>query len=229
MTGLAEDEVRRRGGISPDTLASRTDIILKETTFDGTTYVCPTWEQMRQFNLDLVKKITASGQSFDRVIALSRGGLTWSRTLADALRVPEISTIRIKTYSGINQVGEPQITQPLTDIVRGETVLIFDEVAETGITLEIAKSHVKKKRAKKISTATLCYKPYSKVKPDFYAFQTSAWVIFPHEIRETVDELSAKWAKPTDGRASLSIEEIKERFLAIGLPADEVEFYLSNL
>ncbi len=231
MAGI-EDRLGSRNGISPDMLTPRVDTTLKETTFDGITYTCPTWEQMRQFNLDLVKQILQSGPSFDRVIALSRGGLTWSRTFADGLRVPEISTIRIRTYEGIGQVGKPIITQPLRDKIKGETVIVLDEVTETGVTLAVAIPHIKRRRPKEMRTATFCYKPdsnQSSVIPDYHAFQANSWVIFPHEIRETIDELTAKWAKPTEERAGLSIKEIKERFLTIGLPTDEVDYYLNKI
>jgi hypothetical protein len=58
--------------------------------------------------------------------------------------------------------------------------------------------------------------------PDFFAFDTNSWVIFPHEIREFVEGSMNKWK--TKG---LSIKEIKTRLITIGIPSEQVEFYSS--
>ena len=53
---------------------SHTELRLKETKYDGISYVCPTWDQMGELNFNLSRQIVQSGQSFDRLVALARGG-----------------------------------------------------------------------------------------------------------------------------------------------------------
>jgi len=74
--------------------------------------------------------------------------------------------------------------------------------------------------AKVIQTAALCYKPRSEIKPDFFAFTTSAWVVFPHENREFIQDSMNKWKSE-----GLPLEEIKNRLVLIGLPCEQIEFY----
>jgi hypothetical protein len=76
--------------------------------------------------------------------------------------------------------------------------------------------------ARSIRTATLCYKPHSVVTPDFYAFRTSAWVVFPHETREFIDISTNKWMSE-----GLSMDEIKSRLIMIGVTPEQVELYCS--
>lgn len=198
--------------------------LLKENKYDGIPYVSPNWEQMGEFTFELAKQILDSGAKFDRVVALAKGGWTWARTLMDYLGVDEISSLRIKAYAGIRELTEPQITQPLTDSIFGEKILLFDEVIETGETIKKASEYLRIMGAKSLRIATLCYKPHSKVKPDFFAFQTSAWVIFPHEIRETIDELYGKWKA-----SHVSEKEIRARLDKIGIPDKQVEFFLKRI
>ncbi|HLC88322.1 MAG TPA: phosphoribosyltransferase, partial [Patescibacteria group bacterium] len=69
----------------------------------------------------------------------------------------------------------------------------------------------------------LFYKPGSKIVPDFFDHQTNAWIVFPHEIREFVEETSKDWLEK-----GLSRKQVAERYLRLGLPEDQVS-YLLNL
>lgn len=201
-----------------------TRLLLRETLFDGISYVCPSWEQMGTFNFELARQIIQSGQSFDRLVALARGGWTWARDLADALKIPELSSFRIKTYSGVNDFGEPNIVQPLTDPIVGQRILLYDEVIDSGTTIERALEYLKIMGARTIQVAALCCKPRSEVRPDFYAFSTDAWVVFPHEIREFVDESAVRWKE-----AGIPDRDIRDRLVTIGIPPEQAIFYLNLL
>jgi uncharacterized protein len=196
--------------------------LLKETIIDGISYVCPTWELMGKFNFDLTRQIIESGQSFDRIIALARGGWTWARDLVDGLKIPELSSVRIKSYTGVNKFDEPIIVQPLTDSIHGEKILLFDEVIDSGVTLLKAVEYIRVMGASDIHTAALCYKPHSEIKPDFYAFSTAAWVVFPHEIREFIEESVKNWRLK-----GISGTDIKSRLTTIGISPVQAEFYYS--
>lgn len=201
-------------------------VLLRENEYDGISYLSPTWEQMGEYTFRLATQIIDSGEKFDRVVALAKGGWTWARTLMDYLGVDEISSVRFKTYQGIGleQVSEPQLIQPLTDSIHGQKILLFDEVIETGATIGRATEYLKLMGAKKITTASLCYKPHSKIKPDFYSFTTRVWVIFPHEIRETIEELYPKWKS-----CGITDAEIRKRLDKIGIPDAQVKYFLDKI
>ncbi|MCW1949697.1 MAG: phosphoribosyltransferase [Candidatus Shapirobacteria bacterium] len=195
---------------------------LPEKVIDGIAYTAPTWEQMGEYNFQLAQQIIESGQKFDRVIALAKGGWTWSRALVDYLNISQLSSIRLKSYTGINQSSDNiDVIQQLHDNIKGENVLIFDDVADSGKTLKFAIDYVKGFGAETISTATLCYKPRSIVKPDFYAFSTESWVIFPHEIREFIKNSSDRWCA-----SGTSYDENRCRLVDLRLPENQIDFFL---
>ena len=114
--------------------------------------------------------------------------------------------MRIQVYKDIWKAGKPQIIQPLTDPVFDLNILLFDEVIDKGITIETAINNLKSMGVKSITTASLCYKPTSSIRPDFYAFTTSAWVVFPHEIREFIEQSYKTWK--SDGKSESEITRI---------------------
>jgi len=63
------------------------------------------------------------------------------------------------------------------------------------------------KGANQVFTASLFYKPHSKLKPDFFGEQTSAWIIFPFEQCEMMKTLNKKWSSQ-----GLDKQEIINRF-----------------
>lgn len=199
-------------------------INLTKIEFDGVSYVSPSWNQMGEFTFHLSQDIIESGEKFDRVVALAKGGWTWARTLVDYIGVDEVSSLRIKSYTGVKESTEPQITQPLADPVLGQNVLLFDEVIDSGKTVRKACEYLKMMGVKKLTTACLCYKPRSIIKPDFYAFKTSAWVVFPHEIREFTELSAHRWRG-----LGVSENEIRKRLDALEIPDKQVRYFLDKI
>ncbi len=196
---------------------------LKITTYDNIDYVCPSWEEMGKITFSLAQQILESGHQFDRIVALAKGGWTWARTLADFLQITKLSSTRLKSYNGINECSQVKVLQPLADSIDGERILIFDDVVDSGETIAKAKEYMTILGAKEISTATLCFKPRSKFVPEFYAFSSKSWIIFPHEHREFINQAKIKWLDK-----NLSSEEIKSRFETIGIPSNLVEYFFSK-
>jgi len=201
-----------------------TDKKLKPVKFKGdkASYIAPSWQQMGDLVFLLGRKIIESGNKYDRLITLAKGGWTWSRALADYLKLEEVGSIQIKLYTGIFETANtPVITQSLPVSVAGERLLVFDDVADSGETLLAVEKYLDMCGAKSIDTACLYYKKWCKVIPSYNAAETEAWIIFPHEIREAVELISQKWKKNKLGE-----KEIKQRFLKIGLPETQVDYFL---
>ncbi len=170
----------------------------------------------------LAKKIIASKKSFDRLVTLAKGGWTWARNMLDLLAIEKIASIQLEFYGDVFKTRkEPVLLQSLPVAVKGEKVLLFDDVVDSGKSLPFSKSYLQMAGASKITAAALFYKPWSVYKPDFYLCQTKTWIIFPHEIRESIANIGQKWLKL--GRSK---SEIKKRFLKIGLPEEQVDYYL---
>lgn len=186
------------------------------------TYSCPSWEEMGQLCFELAKKIIASEKKFDRLITFAKGGWTWSRTLADYLQVKKVASVQLVSYKGIYETKKPIIFQSLPVNIAGERILLFDDINDTGETLATGMQYLDICGAKKVTTAVLYHKPWSKVKPDFIGNSTKSWVIFPHEIRETVILLNKKWREE-----GLTKEEIKDKLVELKLPLEQIEYFLN--
>lgn len=200
---------------------------LSTTTFsnDPIAYLAPSWDDMDRLAFSISKKIIEDGLEFDRIVTMAKGGWPMARPLVDYVQAKEVASIGLKLYKGINERElEPEVYQDLNADVSGETILLFDDVADTGETLAFVKQYLQKKGAKKIITATLFYKPHSSIKPDYYGMETIAWIIFPYELRETMDVLVDKWESEGLGET-----QVIDRFVELGFKKKMVEYFYSTL
>lgn len=184
-------------------------------------YLTPTWDEMNELAFKIAQQMLADGKKFDRIVTLAKGGWPMTRSLVDFLSIKEVASIGIKFYSGINQrLSQPEIYQDFPVSLAGEQVLLFDDVADTGESFKFTKDHLLKGNIKSLTTASLFYKPHSLFQPDYYGFETSAWIIFPYEVVEAMTFLANKWTKQ-----GLTSPAIKTRFLQFGFPEKIIEFY----
>lgn len=179
---------------------------------------------MGQICLDLGVEILESGKQFDTLITLAKGGWTWARTMADILQIFELSSFKLSFYDSSQpgiKLTKPLLEIPLTIPLTKKRVILFDDVNDSGESMEYAIKYLENFSPASIITATLFHKPHAKIKPDFVGSETDAWVVFPHERREVIDGLAMKWKK-----TGLKIPEIKKRLIKIGLPKKEVKIFL---
>lgn len=194
---------------------------MKRVTIHNQSYEFYTWEVLGDDIFKLATQILEAGHEYDRIIALAKGGLTFSRSLVDFLNVDEISSIQIEFYTGVGSTHKtPVITQSLPVSIRDERVLVFDDIVDSGETLKLATEYLKYHGAKSIDTAALLGKPWASFKADFTARESEAWVIFPNEIRETIELLTEMWQEQAD-----SPEKIKQQLAEIGFSEAEVAMF----
>ena len=113
-------------------------------------YEVPTWNQIYEMLLCQAQKILIQNYLPDTVIGITRGGIIPARILADLLETSEFATIQIKFYVDINQTkAEPTLKQPLTTNVAGKKVLLVDDIADSGESLKLAKTHLQEQGASK--------------------------------------------------------------------------------
>jgi hypoxanthine phosphoribosyltransferase len=153
-------------------------------------YEIPTWSQIYDLLLSQAQKLRASGYRPEVLVGIIRGGLIPARVLTDLLEAPQLATIQIEFYIDIARVGQgPVLKQGLSLPVNGKRVLVIDDIADSGKSLQLAQSYLFSQGAKEIRVATLYYKHSSIIKPDYYEKETCRWVIFPWETRETLREI----------------------------------------
>lgn len=150
----------------------------------------PTWNQIYAMLLCQAQKIQSNGYKPDIIVGISRGGIVPARILSDLLEITEFTTIQIEYYNGINQTkDEPSLKQCLNTQLKCKTPLLVDDVSDTGSSLQLARNHLKQNGAKEIKIATLYVKPTSIMKPDYCEKQTSNWIVFPWDVKETLRKI----------------------------------------
>jgi hypoxanthine phosphoribosyltransferase len=187
-------------------------------------YEVPTWSQIYDMLLCQAQKILVQDYKADIVIGVSRGGLVPARILTDLLETPELATIQISFYQNIAQPTlEPTLKQTLSVPIEGEKVLLVDDIADTGGSLKLAQAHLHQQGALETKTATLYLKPQSIWIPDFFEKQTSAWVVFPWDTKETLRKINQHQL----GKRTLNKEVAK--LVKAGLPKLLAEKLLKDI
>jgi len=188
-------------------------------------FEAPTWNQVYDMLLKLTEKIRKDGFKPDIIVGVSRGGWPPARFLSDLLDNPNLANVKAEFYLGVAETkGEPTLTQPVSTDVVGKRVLVVDEIADTGKSLKLIKEHLTERGAEEIKIVTIYYKPWSIIKPDYYEKETSRWVVFPWEIKETVRKIVKKCRE----KGTLIEEEIA-RLVKAGISAELVQRFLKEI
>ena len=185
----------------------------------------PTWDRIYEFLLSLAEKIREDKFKPDVIVGVSRGGWPPARVMSDLLENPEIANVKAEFYLGVAQTkGEPLITQPVSVSVRDKEVLLMDDVADTGKSLRLVREHLKEKGATEVNIATIYYKPWSVVIPDYYEKETRSWIIFPWERKETIRNIIKRYKNEEK-----SVEDAKDKLVSSGLDSKLVERFVREI
>lgn len=185
----------------------------------------PTWDEIYRLLLNLAEKIREANFKPNIIVGISRGGWPPARIMSDLLENPEIANVKAEFYLSVAKTrSEPVITQPVSVSVRGKEVLIVDDVADTGKSLRLVRSHIKEQGATRVKIATIYYKPWSVVTPDWYERETSCWIIFPWERKETVRNVVKRFR--SEGK---TVEDAKETLVRHGLDRRLVERFIEEI
>ncbi len=159
----------------------------------------PTWKQMYDLLLELADRIRSEGFKPDIIVGISRGGWFPARVLSDLLDNPYITSVGAEFYVGVYETNrEPRLTQPIAVDVSNKKILLVDDVVDTGKSVVLIKRHLSQLGAKETRLLTLYYKPWSVTRPDFYGKETSDWIVFPWEVKETLAKLARKCKKTNE-------------------------------
>ena len=73
----------------------------------------------------------------------------------------ELASIKVSSYVGTQSTGVVEVKHPLTCDVEGRTVIIVEDIVDTGFTMKLMKQFLEEKGAKESRICTLFYKPDS--------------------------------------------------------------------
>jgi len=192
----------------------------------GVEVVYVSWREAVELCYKLAGKILDSGEEFDAIVNVLRGGVVPARIVSDVLGVDEFYTIRSKYWGVLGQLySEPQVSFHEKIDVAGKRVLVVDEVVDTGSTLARVVDVVKRLGASAVKTAVLHYKTRSKLTPDYYVVKLEkwVWVLYPWSLAETLYGLAviAGCANPVEKALEIARE--------IGIGAVDAELLRKSL
>jgi hypoxanthine phosphoribosyltransferase len=114
----------------------------------------------------------------ESVVGVAHGGVFVGGALSSALGC-EFFPVRITRRSrDRSDVNKPQLSGDMPRELKGRRVLIVDDVAASGDTLEMASALARQVGARDVKTAVLVARPEGYA-PDFRALSTSAFIVFP--------------------------------------------------
>jgi hypoxanthine phosphoribosyltransferase len=139
------------------------------------------WPELGAAARSLAEQIHDDGWLPEIILGIARGGLLVAGALAYALGVKNTFTMNVEFYTGVEERLEmPMILPPVPDLVDlGEArVLIADDVADTGATLELVKQFCEGKVGE-VRVAVLYEKSRSAVRAEYVWRRTDRWIVFP--------------------------------------------------
>src|SRR6195952_1660393 len=148
-----------------------------------------TWEHLGEASRFLAEAVVASGWQPDIVLSIARGGLLPGGAVSYALGVKNACAMNVEFYTDVDQRLEvPMVLPPAPELIDlGDSrMLIVDDVADTGRTLEVVQDFCAGKVAE-VRTAVLYEKPQSIVKCDYVWRRTDRWIDFPWSSQPPVE------------------------------------------
>ena len=180
------------------------------------------WNEFHHMGFELSKRLNESCPDAETIISVARGGHVLARLLSDFLKLP-IFSVSIQSYQDLQQL-ELRITQELNIDLKGHHVLLIDEIVDSGKTLVRALEYLSDFGPSKVTSVAMHVKPGAIARPDYYVDETDKWVVYPYEVRETIEALEPIWRKAGVGR-----EHLEAELLAGGIRREWVEVLLPRL
>lgn len=143
-----------------------------------------TWEVFGEASRNLSEQIVESGWFPDLIVGVARGGLIPAGAIGYAIGVKAMGAINVEFYTDIGQtLDEPVILSPQldTDSLKGKKVLVVDDVADSGKTLDLV-VNLLKETADDVRSAVIYTKPKTIFEPDFSWKKTDQWINFAWSV-----------------------------------------------
>ena len=153
-----------------------------------------TWQEFGDASRDLATTVWDSGFEPDLIVCVARGGLIPAGAIAYALEQKSMLVLNVEFYTGIGTtLLDPRLVDPVPDNhgMSGKKVLIVDDVADSGRTLEFVRG-ICEQYTQDIRVAVLYQKPRSVIKCEYVWKETSEWISFPWSCLPPVSGVANK-------------------------------------
>ena len=107
-------------------------------------------------------------------VVMLNGAFMFASDLLRAIDVPcEVAFMRMKSYQGTASTGTVDLLQDMHAEISGRTVIVIEDIVDTGATMHALLEHLQRRRPKCVKIASLLFKPESlqtNVRPDYIGF-----------------------------------------------------------
>lgn len=141
------------------------------------------WSQYGDLVTKLAENVAASGERFDLVIGIARGGMPVAMVIADKLGI-KVDFLNVKSYTDVGERVKPKILSTITEKIADKRVLVVDDLVDGGATMESITEYLSTQSPSDMKTAVLFTKPWSTFAPDFSLKVVDNWIVFPYERGE---------------------------------------------
>lgn len=108
-------------------------------------------------------------------VVMLNGAFMFASDLLRAIDVPcEVAFMRMKSYQGTVSTGTVDLLQDMHAEISGRTVIVIEDIVDTGATMHALLEHLQRRRPKCVKIASLLFKPESlqyDVPVDYVAFE----------------------------------------------------------
>lgn len=140
-----------------------------------------TWDDVQQLCYDLYTKLQY--QQYDKIIGITRGGAIPGVILSHLMGI-KLYTIGLKTYNEEVQSDKVEIygLDPVFYVnCKNKRILIVDDICDSGQSIVILKDLFSRCTTIPPQFATLHYKPTACIIPDYFAQETTKYIVYPWE------------------------------------------------
>ena len=152
------------------------------------------WQTFGAASRELATVIAADGFEPDLILSIARGGLFLAASLGYALAVKNLHVMNVEFYDGVGTTLDmPVMLPPVPSAVdfSEKNVLIADDVADSGKTMELVYRFIKD-HVEDVRSAVIYEKPQSVIKCDYVWKRTDRWINFPWSSRDPSSSAPAR-------------------------------------
>ncbi len=156
-----------------------------------------TWADADRWADRVAEQVRAANAVPATIVGLTRGGWVPARLLSDRLGVKRLVSLRAQHWGvTATPTGAATLTEGLSGPVRGETVLVVDDITDTGESLKLATEHVSAAGPTRTESATFLHIDHATFRPTYHGETIPrgewVWVVFPWNYWEDLTTLAER-------------------------------------
>lgn len=155
------------------------------------------WEDIEKWCSGIASQVLSSNYRPDAVIGMARGGWVPARLVCDELGIRNLYSVRTSHW-GVTATpdGRARLLGTVAGDLEERSVLIVDDITDTGESIRLAYEHVLSLKPRDLRTATMLHIDHSSFRPDYTSSVVPRdkwkWFVFPWNYIEDMSTFITK-------------------------------------